>query len=146
MKVVVEILSRIFIIFMLVAGVVFTKPYCKAPVQQVMLEQLSEAFDTVGNFTTGMVGRIDFDALQQRAASIISSLTGSKDESSDEAVITPELSAPESQFFSIGNIELGDSRESVEDMYGAPERESLNEYGGEWTAYHEDYQNFMMVV
>lgn len=146
MKVVVEILRRLFIIFLLVAGVVFTKPYWEAPVQQVMPEQLSEAFDTVGNFTTGMVGRIDFDALQQRAASIISSLAGSEDESSDGAAVTPELSIPEEQFFSIGNVELGDSRQDVEGMYGTPERESPNDYGVEWSAYHDGYRNFMMVA
>ena len=146
MKAVVEILRRLFLILLLVSGAVFTKPYWEEPVRQIMPEQLSEAFDAAGDFTTGVIEDIDFDALQQRTASLISSITGTESETVEEETSTPELSAPEEQFFSIGNIELGDSRESVEDIYGAPERESLNEYGTAWAAYHEDYHNFMMVA
>ncbi len=57
----------------------------------------------------------------------------------------PSLSAPENQEFSIHNIELGDSRGSVEKELGAPVRKTLNEYGSYWHTYHEDYQNFFMV-
>jgi uncharacterized protein YkwD len=57
----------------------------------------------------------------------------------------PTLSAPEHQEFSIHNIELGDSKSTVEDALGIPERKTLNEYGVQWYTYHENYQNFFMV-
>lgn len=143
---VVDILRRLFLVLLLMAGAVFTKPYWEEPVQQIMPEQLSEAFDTAGEFTTGVIEGIDFNALQQRAASLFSAITSTESETGDEEVMLPELSAPDDQFFSVGNIELGDPREAVEEMYGAPERESINEYGVEWSAYHENYRNFMMVA
>ncbi|MEH7383069.1 CAP-associated domain-containing protein [Bacillus sp. JJ1533] len=58
----------------------------------------------------------------------------------------PELHVPSEQAFSIHNIELGESKQSVEKKLGAPERTSLNEYGTNWHTYHENYHNFMMVT
>ncbi|MFJ7974519.1 CAP domain-containing protein [Peribacillus sp. NPDC096379] len=57
----------------------------------------------------------------------------------------PSLATPK-QAFSIHNIELGDSKADVESQVGTPKRSSLNEYGVEWHAYHENYQNFFMVA
>ncbi|CEE01739.1 hypothetical protein B4064_1604 [Caldibacillus thermoamylovorans] len=56
------------------------------------------------------------------------------------------LNAPEQQTFSIANIELGSSKQDVENMYGQPKRVSLNEYHTNWHTYHENYQNFFMVA
>lgn len=56
------------------------------------------------------------------------------------------LNTPEQQTFSIANIELGSSKQDVENMYGQPKRISLNEYHTNWHTYHENYQNFFMVV
>ena len=57
----------------------------------------------------------------------------------------PSLSPPSEQTFSIHNIVLGDDRNDVEDQVGEPKRTSRNEYGVDWVAYHESYQNFIMV-
>ena len=143
---VVEILKRLFLVLLLIGGAVLTKPYWEGPVHQMMPGELSEAFDTAGDFTTSIIEDIDFDALGQRASSLISSFTEAEVETAAEDAEAPELSVPEEQFFSIGNVELGDSREAVEEMYGTPERESTNEYGLEWSAYHENYQIFMKVA
>lgn len=143
---VVEILKRLFLVLLLIGGGVLTKPYWEEPVRQMMPGELSEAFDTAGDFTNSVIEDIDFDALRQRASSLISSFTEAEVETAAEDAETPELSVPEEQFFSIGNVELGDSREAVEEMYGTPERESTNEYGVKWSAYHENYQNFMKVA
>lgn len=143
---VVEILKRLFLVLLLIGGAVLTKPYWEEPVHQMMPGELSEAFDTAGDFTTSIIEDIDFDALGQRASSLISSFTEAEVETAAEDAEAPELSVPEEQFFSIGNVELGDSREAVEEMYGTPERESTNEYGLEWSAYHENYQIFMKVA
>lgn len=45
----------------------------------------------------------------------------------------------------VGGVEIGDNREQVEFMH-QQQSESLNEYGLNWTTYHQDYQNFMMVM
>lgn len=58
----------------------------------------------------------------------------------------PLLESPTEQSFSIYNIEIGDSRTTVEEELGSPKRSSLNEYGVEWVSYHRDYHNFMMVA
>ncbi|MCC3358743.1 CAP domain-containing protein [Bacillus sp. REN16] len=58
----------------------------------------------------------------------------------------PELHVPSEQSFSIHNIELGESKQSVETKLGAAKRSSLNEYGTNWFTYHENYHNFMMVA
>ncbi|MEH7385023.1 CAP domain-containing protein [Bacillus sp. JJ1521] len=63
-----------------------------------------------------------------------------------EEIEKPELNIPSEQAFSIHNIELGESKQSVDTKLGAAERTSLNEYGTNWYTYHENYHNFMMVA
>ncbi len=58
----------------------------------------------------------------------------------------PELNIPSEQAFSIHNVELGESKQSVETELGASKRTSLNEYGTNWYTYHENYHNFMMIA
>ncbi|WP_068677248.1 CAP domain-containing protein [Oceanobacillus sp. Castelsardo] len=58
----------------------------------------------------------------------------------------PKLNEPTNQTFSIHNIEIGDTRSNVEAQVGSPKRSSINEYGVEWSSYHENYQNFFMVA
>lgn len=58
----------------------------------------------------------------------------------------PRLSEPTSQSFSIHNIELGDTREEVEKLVGEAKRSSMNEYGVNWNAYHDQYRNFFMIA
>lgn len=57
-----------------------------------------------------------------------------------------ELFQPESQTFSVGNIEIGDNQQEVEAMYGTALNQTQNEYGTQWASYHQNYQNFMMVA
>lgn len=56
------------------------------------------------------------------------------------------LEAPDAQAFSIANIEMGMERQVIENTYGEPERETLNEYGLYWSTYHEEYRNFFMIM
>lgn len=69
-----------------------------------------------------------------------------KEEENQQVVEPPKLEAPSEQSFSVYNIEIGDTREQVEQQVGTAKRSSLNEYGVEWVAYHENYQNFFMVA
>jgi uncharacterized protein YkwD len=57
----------------------------------------------------------------------------------------PALATPDSQTFSVYNVQIGDARTDVEQEIGTPKRHSQNEYGADWYAYHENYQNFLMV-
>jgi uncharacterized protein YkwD len=57
-----------------------------------------------------------------------------------------QLNTPTNQLFSVNNIELGDSKEEVNSQFGAPKRSSQNEYGTNWNTYHDNYQDFFMVM
>lgn len=57
-----------------------------------------------------------------------------------------ELTPPTQQTFSIHNIELGNAKTDIEHNLGLAKRTSLNEYGTNWHAYHENYHNFFMVM
>ncbi|WP_404329651.1 CAP domain-containing protein [Mesobacillus maritimus] len=63
----------------------------------------------------------------------------------EQTVDVPVLDAPVRQTFSIANIELGETKTKVEEVLGAPSRSSVNEYGTEWYAYHQNYHNFIMI-
>lgn len=67
-------------------------------------------------------------------------------ESKSEPAEKPKLKTPVDQTFSIHNIEIGHARSEVEKKLGAPQRSTRNEYGVDWVAYHEQYQNFLMVA
>jgi uncharacterized protein YkwD len=57
-----------------------------------------------------------------------------------------ELTPPVEQTFSIHNVELGNDKNDIEHNLGAAKRVSLNEYGANWHAYHENYHDFFMVM
>jgi uncharacterized protein YkwD len=60
-------------------------------------------------------------------------------------VAKPELETPSERTFTIHNIGIGEAKGEVEKQLGPPKRVSVNEYGTEWHAYHENFQNFIMV-
>ncbi|WP_046176073.1 CAP domain-containing protein [Domibacillus indicus] len=74
----------------------------------------------------------------------VKSLVGAGPEKTEPAE-KPALTSPDSQTFSVYNIQIGDNRTDVEKEIGAPKRQSQNEYGTDWYAYHENYQNFLMI-
>lgn len=57
-----------------------------------------------------------------------------------------ELSSPNLQTFSIANIEIGDSKATVEEVYGTEQASYQNEYQTVWYTYHQKYQDFFMVA
>lgn len=111
-----------------------------------MPDEFSETLDSVRDSASHSIENIDFDftSLRDYITSFFSSFTDS--EADQEQVESLELSTPEEQQFSVGNVEIGDTKESVDELYGEPERVSENEYGVNWSAYHENYHNFMMVA
>jgi uncharacterized protein YkwD len=57
-----------------------------------------------------------------------------------------DLKAPTIQSFSIHNVELGQAKNDIEAQLGTAKRSTTNEYGTQWFTYHENYQNFFMVM
>lgn len=57
-----------------------------------------------------------------------------------------ELDTPANQTFAIYNVEIGDEKADIEHNLGTAKRSSSNEYGTDWNAYHENYQEFFMVM
>ena len=94
------------------------------------------ALDNVQDTLTAMIIDIN-DAIQQ-----------APDVESDQktnSVKKPNLKTPTEELFSVYNVQLGESKEQVEQEVGEPKRQSTNEFGTEWFSYHEDYQNFVMI-
>ncbi|MFD6440999.1 CAP domain-containing protein [Peribacillus sp. NPDC060186] len=83
---------------------------------------------------------------------LIGELTETLDNASEEEqpeteqVKKPTLEAPADASFSVRNIEIGDTKDAVEKLAGEAKRHTRNEYGVDWFAYHENYQNFFMVA
>ncbi|RLL44859.1 serine protease [Oceanobacillus piezotolerans] len=82
----------------------------------------------------------------QRFMGMVQDNIGEDETPNEPMVEKPELQQPTEQEFSINNIEIGDIRSEVEAKVGEPKRASENEYGVDWVAYHENYQNFFMVA
>jgi uncharacterized protein YkwD len=57
-----------------------------------------------------------------------------------------ELTPPSVQIFSVHNVELGNEKADIEHNLGIAKRVSVNEYGANWHAYHENYHDFFMVM
>ncbi|GAA0431060.1 CAP domain-containing protein [Lentibacillus halophilus] len=58
----------------------------------------------------------------------------------------PEEPNPSKDSSAVYDVHLGDSRSDVEQQTGPPQRSSLNGYGVDWVAYHQNYRNFIMVA
>ncbi|MGD7044531.1 CAP domain-containing protein [Jeotgalibacillus proteolyticus] len=97
---------------------------------------VSDAIDSFQDTITSMV--IDIDAAIQQAPRL-------EPAESREKVEKPDLSPPTEEMFSIYNVKIGDARQDVEQEIGEPQRQTTNEYGTEWFAYHENFGNFLMV-
>ena len=88
-------------------------------------------------------------AVQEGAKELFNSIfeeKGNDEQQQQSKPEKPELEAPVEQSFSVHNIEIGDYRDQVETQTGKPKRSSFNEYGVDWTTYHENYHNFFMVA
>ena len=58
----------------------------------------------------------------------------------------PDLAVPNSHTFAVHNITLEETRSAIEQQLGQAKRSTYNEYGVKWDAYHDQYQNFVMVA
>jgi uncharacterized protein YkwD len=88
----------------------------------------------------------EFSRLTLMLKSTIGKLQEQNGSAETEPSEPAELTLPSERTFSFGNVELGDTKEAVEERLGSPVRSTLNEYGTEWHAYHQDYRNFLMLA
>ncbi|MBO0992280.1 CAP domain-containing protein [Bacillus sp. SD088] len=87
------------------------------------------------------------ESLQSQVQDLFkSSSPEERQEPEQKSVEKPKLEEPLEQTFSIHNIEIGHERSEVEKQIGSPQRFTRNEYGVDWVAYHQQYQNFLMVA
>lgn len=111
----------------------YAEPYVNLAFMDIIRDGLADIRESPA--VTGTVERVTGE---------VKSLVGVESEPIEQAE-QPALASPDSQTFSVYNIQIGDSRSQVEQEVGAPKRQSQNEYGTDWYAYHENYQNFLMV-
>ncbi|MGG4265076.1 CAP domain-containing protein [Peribacillus simplex] len=106
----------------------------------------------VRSFINGPEVSTALDKLNTGVNNLIGSLAETLDTASEkepqetEKVKKPALETPSEASFSVSNIEIGDTRDDVEKLAGEAKRNTRNEYGVDWFAYHENYQNFFMVA
>ncbi|PRX77312.1 CAP domain-containing protein [Bacillus sp. V-88] len=142
-------MRRLIILIMIIVVAYISKPAWEEKVE-------ASGFDTVLSKIEEMKNNPKvqdaFDQLSQEVNLLLVKLDESfrdlestSDTKKEDPVEKPALTVPSDQTFSIYNIELGDSKESVEEEVGKAKRESSNEYGTSWYAYHENYRNFFMV-
>ncbi|WP_018395258.1 CAP domain-containing protein [Bacillus sp. 37MA] len=134
-------MKRLFQLILLLVVVYITRPlwdeFVEPYVDLSFMDVIGEQVETVRE------SPIVIDAIDT-VSSKVESWVGVGAESVVQ-VEKPALTTPDSQTFSIYNIQIGDARADVEQEIGTPKRHSQNEYGIDWYAYHENYQNFLMV-
>lgn len=141
-------MKRFILLLMIVFIGYVSKPLWEEPVQQFVSSNVMDPIQSTVDWAQDNPD-IDnaIDSLNQQLNSLFATIGDlSPSDSNDTNIETPELTDPTDQVFSIHNIEIGDSRADVEQGTGEPQRTSENEYGVDWEAYHENYQNFIMVA
>lgn len=142
-----EVVKRFIILLMVVFIGYISKPLWEEPVQQFVPSSLRDSISsTVDSVKENPEINYAIDTLNQQLNSIFTQLNNEPSESNDSKVDPPKLTAPKDQMFAIHNVELGESKAEVEKKIGKPKRTTENEYGVSWAAYHENYQNFIMVA
>jgi uncharacterized protein YkwD/predicted RNA-binding protein with RPS1 domain len=90
-----------------------------------------------------------YDDIQQMLKQLgfqLDEMQQTQEKSKEEPLEKVELTPPSEQTFSIHNVELGNEKAEIEHNLGIAKRVSVNEYGANWHAYHENYHDFFMVM
>ncbi|VEF48119.1 SCP-like extracellular [Bacillus freudenreichii] len=135
-------LFRTLIVLLLLAGFVLYKQGNERVVTSV-----HSVFNAIHPYIESVKNQPEFNniavAIQEGLQSLKSEIKGIEKE---EPVERPSLQTPDKQSFSIHNVEIGDTKGSVEKQAGEAKRSTSNEYGVNWYTYHENYQNFFMAA
>lgn len=90
-----------------------------------------------------------YDDIQQMLEQLgfqLGEMQQKQEKSKENPLDKVELTPPSEQIFSVHNVELGNEKTDIEHNLGIAKRVSLNEYGTNWHAYHENYQDFFMIM
>ena len=136
-------IKRLFGILLILVLILWSKPLWGPAFQDKIPTQARGMIDSLESLVTGAIPQeLEITNLLAKWKTVVGEIETPKQETADEI----ELEAPEKQSISVGNVELGDTKDDVEKTYGDPEAESENEYGVNWSTYHENYHNFIMVA
>ncbi|WP_257141230.1 CAP domain-containing protein [Bacillus sp. AFS015802] len=142
-------MRRLFFLIMIIVIAYISKPAWEEKVEATGFDSVLSKIEEMKNNPKVQDA---FDQIYQEVNLLLIKLDDSfrdlekpSEANEEEPVEKPTLTVPSEQMFSIYNIELGDSKESVEKELGEAKRKSSNEYGVSWYAYHENYRNFLMV-
>ncbi|MGM0854124.1 MAG: CAP domain-containing protein [Bacillota bacterium] len=142
-------MRRIFFLIMIVVVAYISKPAWEEKVEATEFDSVLSKLEEIKNSPKV---KDTFDQLYNEVNLLLikldesfRDLENSSNTKEENPVEKPTLMVPSDQTFSIYNIETGDSKESVEQELGEAKRQSINEYGVSWYAYHENYRNFLMV-
>ncbi|WP_421385080.1 CAP domain-containing protein [Bacillus salacetis] len=149
-------MKRLLLLVLIILVAYNTKPYWE---DQVNTSLLNDTIAKLDAFKEKPEVQDALTNLNDRISSLIFGLEDSLEEVKEDVqepggdadaevveVNKPQLTKPEDQVFSIHNLEIGDTKELVEQTVGTPARTSFNEYGVKWYTYHQNYQNFLMVA
>ncbi|MGM0865070.1 MAG: CAP domain-containing protein [Bacillota bacterium] len=142
-------MRRLFFLIMIVAFAYISKPAWEDKVEATKFDSVLTKIEEIKNSPKV---KDTFDQLYTEVNLLLIKLDESfrdlenpSDTKEENPVEKPALTVPSDQTFSIYNIEMGDSKENLEQELGEAKRLSTNEYGVSWYAYHENYRNFLMV-
>lgn len=145
--IVIRLLKRLFAVLLIAALILWTKPLWGPSVQGNIPEPVQDFMDAAEEFFIGIIPQeFKITNVKEKWQSFYTSLMEDTEGPAEDTAEDIELESPEKQSVSVGNVELGDTKKAVDEVYGEPESESENEYGVNWSSYHENYQNFMMVA
>ncbi|WP_042355715.1 CAP domain-containing protein [Bacillus rubiinfantis] len=142
-----------FLIFLSFLGLLyFTWPVIEGKIENSdvadSLQQMKAEIDSVAKDPQTIA---IIDSVSEGVQQVLQKLEGQQDEQPLKAEKQApkektSLKTPTSQLFSVHNLELGDTKGKVERIVGKATRSTMNEYGSYWHTYHDNYQNFLMVM
>jgi uncharacterized protein YkwD len=142
-------LRRLFLLIIIVAFAYISKPAWEDKVEATEFDSVLTKIEEIKNSPKV---KDTFNQLYNEVNLLLIKLDESfrdledpSDTKEETPVEKPALTVPSEQTFSIYNIVMGDSKDKLEQELGEAKRQSTNEYGVSWNAYHENYRNFLMI-
>lgn len=140
-------MKRFILILMVVFISYVSKPVWEEPVQEIIPSSVKDSVLSIVDYGKDYLNNnFSLDKLNYQFNSLFTTSDNPSLNSKDTNIDSPKLTVPKDHLLSIDNIELGESRDEVEQTIGKPKRTSKNEYGVSWVTYHEDYHGFIMIT
>lgn len=141
-------LKRLFLFLLLVFATYAAKPYWEEPLSQyVDLSFLEPVDETIESIITSETFQKTVHYVNDTIDQVILFFIKDQDSTTTNTrdVEKPALDTPAPEEISIHNLNIGTSFDTVSEVLGEPVETTLNEYGEQWSIYHQDYHNFMMI-